>query len=756
MQDEKIIGTVERIVYKNDENGYHVLSVLLKDKNKEYTVTTNQLKIHEGLTMEFQGQWVSNPRYGNQFKADKAIEVAPETREAMVKYLSSSFFKGIGPIIAKKIVEHFGENVLEVLKTDIDKLIEVPGVSKKKLESIRNSWLENSEINEIMVFLQSYNISTLFATKIYELYGRDCINKIRLNPYRLSYDIKGVGFKYADNIALDMGFEKDCKQRIAAGIVYILNAGENDGHCYLLRSQLMTKTMEILEVRLQEKIDEILAEMVVENEIKLSTISDEDRYYSNKLFYDERYCAQKIDVLKTAGGVVDEESVNKWEETLKSEDISLSDEQLVYIKEIVSNGVSVLTGGPGCGKTTTLKFLITLLEKLKVSYLLAAPTGRAAQRMTEVIGVQSQTIHRLLGWDHIKGEFMHNEKNQLHCEFLIVDETSMVDIHLAASLLRALPQDCQILFIGDVDQLPPVGPGSFFKDLIYSGFVNTYILNKIFRQGQGSDIIKFAHEINKGIEPVISSPLVDPELWNQKTDCLFIDSELADPYKKYNDYPDWSTLFYGIDAIGMIKKLYMETVKKYYGTDKEIQILCPMNVGDVGAIRINEILQDAVNPHSPTKLEIKIKNRYLRTGDRVIQTVNNYDLGVFNGDIGKIVMVNPAEKECLIEFGTENKQVLYRRDQLLELKLAYCITIHKSQGSEFDIVIIPLMNQHFAMLYRNLIYTGLTRAKKLCVFVGQRGSFSRSVNNVKQTKRQTSLIELFKLKENEPIIANRG
>ena len=747
--NDKIVGVVEKIVFKSEDTGFHVLSVFSKERGKEYTVTINQLKIHEGVTMEFQGQWVTSPKYGNQFKAEKAIEIAPETKEAMVRYLSSSFFKGVGPIIAKKIVEHFGENTLEVLKTDIDRLIEVSGVSKKKLEKIRNSWIENSEINEIMVFLQSYNISTLFATKIYETYGRDCINQIRINPYRMANDIKGIGFKYADNIALDMGFARDCKERIAAGIIYILNEGENDGHCYLLHHQILKKSNEILEVRVQEKIDEILEELVEENIIKLSKISGEERYYSIQLFYDERYCAQKIDILKTAGNPVNEDLVSQWENSLENEEVQLSDEQKTSIKEIITNGVSVLTGGPGCGKTTTLKYLIDLLDKLKFSYSLVAPTGRAAQRMTEVVGVQAQTIHRMLGWDHARGCFMHNEKNQIHCEFLIVDETSMVDIHLASSLLRAVPQDCQMLFIGDVDQLPPVGPGLFFKDLINSGFVKTYVLNKIFRQGEGSEIIKFAHEINKGIEPQIESPLVDPDLWNHRTDCLFIDSELGDPYKNYTDYPDWSTLFYGFDALEMVKKLYMETVKKYYGEGIEVQILCPMNIGDVGAIKINEILQDAVNPPSPGKFEIKIKNRFLRQGDRVIQTVNNYDLGVFNGDIGKITMVNPEEKQCLIEFGTENRSVLYKRDQLLELKLAYCITIHKSQGSEFDAIIIPLMNQHFAMLYRNLIYTGLTRAKKLCVFVGQRGAFSRSINNIRQTKRQTSLIELFHLKNYE-------
>ena len=741
---EKISGVVEKIIFKNEENGFHVLNVWIKGKNKDCIVTVNQLKIHEGITMEFEGQWISNQKYGKQFKAEKSKEVEPETKEAIVRYLSSTFFKGIGPVIAKNIVDHFGEKTLEILKTNIDKLIEVNGVSKKKLEKIRVSWIENTEINEIMIFLQGYNISTLFATRIYETYGRDCINQIRQNPYRLSNDIYGIGFKYADKIALDIGIARDSKERLAAGINYVLLESEKDGHCYLLYSQILKKCEEILEAKVHEKIQDVLNALVEENMVKILEKDSEKRYYSNQLFYDEIYCANKIKILKNQKIQVDNSLINEWIETTKKEDIQLSDSQVLSINQTIQNGVSVLTGGPGCGKTTTLKYFIKLLEKLNLSYLLVAPTGRAAQRMSEVTGASAQTIHRLLGWDFVTGEFIHNEKNEIFCEFLIVDETSMVDIRLASALLKAVPKKCQILFIGDIDQLPPVGPGLFFKDLIDSKCVNTYVLNEIFRQQDGSDIIECAHQINKGIDPNIKTPLISPEMWPNKSGCMFIDSELRDANKIYKDYPDWSTLYYGLDIIQMIQKIYVETIKKYYGEKMEVQVLCPMNIGDVGTIKINESLQEAVNPASNKKMEIKIRNIILRDGDRVIQTSNNYDLGVFNGDIGKIITINPEEKECVIEFGSENKKVIYKRDQLLELNLAYCITIHKSQGSEFDATIIPLTSQHHMMLYRNLVYTGLTRSKKLCVFIGQRSSFLKSIQNVKQIKRQTSLIEFLK------------
>ena len=748
MRDEVIKGVIERIVYKNRENGYYVLSVKISDKSKEYTVTGNHVQLTEGVSYEFTGQWKMNPKFGNQFAATKINEVVPSTGEAMIKYLSSNFFKGIGIAFATKIVKHFGEQTYDIIKKDIERLSEVPGVSKKKLAVIQKSWKENGEINEIMVFLQSYNISTLFSVKIYEIYGRDTVRKVRGNPYSLTDNVKGIGFKNADSIALDLGFAKDSDFRIASGIKHVLNQNENDGHCYMTYKQLCDKTIELLEVRLEDKIEQSIKTLIEENEIKLSDkIEEEKRYYTTKMFYNERYVAQKIDILKSAENVYDANLIEDWLEDMEKKEFKLSQEQIDGVLGVIENGVSVLRGSAGTGKTTTLKYFIELLKLLKIDFTLCSPTGRAAVRMTELTGCASSTIHRLLGVDFIKGGFIYNEENQLNVSgFLIIDESSMIDIHLASDLLRAVPPDCQVLFIGDPNQLPSVSSGNFFRDLIDSKFVNIFKLNKIFRQGRESEIIKFAHEINQGIEPQIYSPLIDPELWKSDVDCMFIDSDVFDPYKNKEDYPDWSSLHYGIDMIEMIRRLYVETISKYYGKETEIQILTPQNIGAIGGEKLSVIIQDSVNPASPNKAEIKIRQINLRVNDKVLQTKNNYELNCMNGDIGKIISINPDTKEVLIEFGNEAKQVLYKRDNLLELKLAYCVTIHKFQGSEVPIVIIPLHNSNYNLLFRNLLYTGITRGSKLVVFVGQRTALQRAVNNNKIIKRQTSLTELLQMK----------
>lgn len=747
MFDERIVGSVERIVYRNQENGYHVLSVLSRETGKECTVTANLLKIHEGVTMEFQGQWVSNPRFGTQFKAEKAIEVAPETKEALVKYLSSSFFKGIGPVIAKKIVGHFGDNTLEVLKTDIDRLAEVPGISKKKIGKIKESWIENSEINEIMVFLQSYNISTLYSVRVYETYGRDCVNKIRENPYKLAKDIKGIGFRYCDKIALDMGFTKDCKERISAGILYILSEGENDGHCYLLYNQLIQKSSELLGVRVQDKIDDVLDELIAESIIKLSNIEEEQRFYSNQIFYDERYCAYKIDVLKNTPGLIHNPSIiEDWEKELLDKDFKLSEEQKDAVLGIVNEKVSVLTGGAGVGKTTVLKSLLDLLGKLKVQYCLAAPTGRASKQIEEATGANASTIHRLLGWNFAEGKFLHNERDELGYEMFIIDESSMIGVTLMSALLRAIPKDSHVLFVGDMNQIPPVNAGNPFKDFINSGFIKSFRLTKIFRQLGDSDIILHSNNIINGIEPELDTPIVNPDMWANNASSMFIDSDFFDYNKNFSDYPDYSTLYYNVDIKEMIRRLYVETIPKYYPNTKDIQIIVPQNVGEVGTIELNKMIQDVVNPPSIEKQEIKVADRVFRTGDKIIIIQNDYDYGIFNGDIGYIKSIDAEEKSCVIDLGGDSKTVEIKKDGILLMRLGYAISIHKAQGAEFEIVIIPFVMNFYNMLYRQLLYTGITRARKLVIFVGHRRALAMAVKNVDQSKRQTSLIELLNQK----------
>lgn len=735
----KIIGILNRIIFKNEDNGYHILSVDVPNLDG-ITVTITQPNIFEGLTYEFQGEWSIHPKFGHQFKAEIAFEVQPSTKEGLRAYLQSSFFSGIGPVIANRIVEHFGDNVIEILNSDSEQLLQVNGISKSKLNAIKAAWEQNKEINDIMMFLQQFGISTLFASKIYEFYGKNCVSQILTNPYKLSSDISGVGFTLADKIALKAGFEEDSPERIKACINFILEQGTMDGHCYLMPKQIEQRSTELLRANIKDKIQNLLDSLERGNEIKTLILPGEDkRYYSRKIYFNESYCAEKVLSLKEneINIKIDDKLFDSVDDSIK-----LSDEQTNAVKGVLSHGISVLTGGPGVGKTQTTKKIVQVLRAIGKNVVLAAPTGRASQRMTEVIGAEASTIHRLLSWDHLNGGFLKNENNPVFADFIIIDESSMLDINLAASLLKATPYETQILFIGDADQLPPVGPGDFFRDLISSNIIPVYRLNKIFRQGKESLIIKYAHSINSGEVPNIETPLLTPDIWTDGTDCSFVDSGMPEINKSPKDYPKWSSLRYGLNITDMLVKLYTDIMPKYIGKDKEIQILIPMNIGDMGTIKINSLIQNIINPHEKGKGEIKLKEKLFRVTDKVIQTKNNYDLGVFNGDIGKIIDIDESKSELIVRY-SEDREILYKKSDLFELDLAYAISIHKSQGSEFDCVILPITMHHYRMLYRNLIYTGLTRAKKYAVFIGQRKSLELAVNNNNYEKRQTSLSSML-------------
>jgi exodeoxyribonuclease V alpha subunit len=737
-EPEKIIGLVERILFKNEENGYHVLALEV-DGMKDTTAVLNHPNMFEGFTYEFTGEWTLHQKFGHQFKATSALEVLPSTRDGLRSYLSSSFFPGIGQIIANRILNFFeGEDIIKLLNETPERLMDVPGISKSKLDNIKISWEKNKEINDIMMFLQNHNISTLFAKKIYEFYGKNCVAQILKNPYRLAKDISGIGFSYADRVALQLGFDTEGMERLEACISFILDQGSNDGHSYLYENQIKTKSSELLKIDSKDRVSECLELLSRSGDIYDIQLEGDDskRYYSKKLYNNEQYCAEKIHLLKSNSfkSKVDESLFDNLKDN-----IALSEEQKAAVLGIIGQGISVLTGGPGSGKTTSLKKLVKLLLSVGYELALAAPTGRASQKMTESSGVQASTIHRLLVWDHDNKTFLKNERNTIEANFIIIDETSMLDINLAASLLRAVPINAQILFVGDVDQLPPVGPGDFFRDLISSEIAPVFRLNKIFRQGKESLIIKHAYEINEQVVPRIETPLLTPELWTDGTDCMFVDSAMPELFKPNGDYPKWSSLRYGIDFINMISKLYTDYIPKYIGSDKEIQILMPMNVGELGTIKVNQVIQGLVNPHDKDKKEIRIKERIFRDGDRVIQTKNNYDLEVFNGDIGKVIEISGGEKmEMIVKF-SDSREVVYAKSDIFELDLAYAISIHKSQGSEFDCVILPLMKAHYRMLYKQLIYTGLTRAKKFAVFVGEREALKIAVANSNANTRQTSL-----------------
>ncbi len=808
---ETIQGIVDRVTFHNPESGWTILKVSpFNNPHQQEAVIVHQTKVFAGATMEFRGSWTLHQKFGRQFKAHEAIEKKPATAAALEKYLGSGLIKGVGPKTAGRIVKHFGKETLTIFEEEIEKLVEVPGIANKKLEMINTAWIEHRSIREVMMFLQSHGISTLYAVRIYKEYEDNAIQYVTEDPYRLSNDFYGIGFFSADKVALSIGLSEDSIPRITAGIKHVLAASRNFGHCYLTQSQILEQVQELLTLNLESRLPQLLNDMKAEGHLMVRELETKEGgqpcYYSKSLYYDELYVAKKVSSFEEKL-VVDADRLENWiTKYCRAKSISLSDEQAEAVKHIACEKFSILTGGPGCGKTTTTLVIVRLLEAMKKKVMLAAPTGRAAQRMSEVIGRESKTIHRLLEWQ--SGKFKKNEETLLDVDFLIIDECSMLDINLTSSLLKAVPNTSQVLFIGDADQLPSVGAGNVLKDMITSEKVPCFKLTKIFRQAQESYIIKYAHQINSGNMPYIDSPFKKPEVWQKKVDCLFIDSDEATKeqirfvykVKKHYEYMDntdeqtdlyefrvnerivpyeteivvpqkfqhvnidevckaetkteellsvvkkvhpWSSLHYGLSALDTVVKLYQQWVPKYYGSNCEIQVLSPMTRGSLGTVNLNKVIQGSVNPSTAGKCQIKVGERIFRVGDRVIHRRNNYDLGVFNGDIGIITAIDNEALTCNVSFFPDSREVFYQREDIIELDLAYAITIHKSQGSEFEVVIIPVLTQHFKMLYRNLIYTGLTRAKKLAVFVGTRRALAMAVKNQDTSQRQTALKELI-------------
>ncbi|WMX15563.1 AAA family ATPase [Aureispira sp. CCB-E] len=832
---ETFIGIIHRVTYHNTETGWTVLKVNpMQSLHELRTVTVHQANVFAGATMEFEGEWVQHPKFGEQFKAHKIIERKPATASALEKYLGSGMIRGVGPKIAKRIVNYFGADTLDIFEYKIERLTEVPGIASTKLQQITNSWVEHREIRNVMLFLQSYGISTLFAVKIFKQYGNDAIRIVQENPYQLSKDIYGIGFFSADKIALNIGLEKDSPQRIRAAISHVLAASREQGHCYLELANIQLEVKKLLQQDFTTLVLQEIVGMEADNELKTRQQDTLTCYYSKSLYYDELNTAHLTKQLRQQKIQIDLKRVNNWLGRYNQrQKFPLSQEQYHAVLGAVAQPFSILTGGPGCGKTTTTKALVQLLRAMKKRILLAAPTGRAAQRMAEVIGMEAQTIHRLLVWQPGSGQFQKNEEEPLECDFIIIDESSMLDISLAASLLKAIPTKAQVLLIGDADQLPSVGAGNVLKDLIDSQVIPTYQLLKIFRQAQESRIIQYAHQINKGQVPKIESPIHQTNAWEQGIDCLFIDSDEAtkdqlkfiqkinktmkevlennniafvkesdETYKSVQmkkdfyiqetsekeidairrkgvrsyvfNIPDkylnadlnallkssseatalkqvlqnihpWSSLHYGLTAAEMIVRLYTKTIPNKFSTLLETQILAPMKVGSMGTNNLNQLIQAMANPAQQGKASIEMGSRVFRIGDRVIQRRNNYDLEVFNGDIGIITSINSLDMVLAVQYqnGSETRIVEYQKQDIIDLELAYAITIHKSQGSEFDIVIIPLVLQHFSMLYRNLIYTALTRAKKMAIFVGTRKALGIAVRNIDNRQRKTMLKELL-------------
>ncbi len=816
--NETVRGIVSRITYHNPDTGWSVLRVQPFDQAfEQVTVTVHQTKVFAGATMEFRGVWTDHPQFGRQFKATEAIEKKPASAAALEKYLGSGLIKGVGPSTARKIVRHFGEDTLDIFENRISRLTEVPGIARKKLAMIEEAWREHRMIREVMTFLQGHGISTLFSVRIYKKYGDKAIETVLQDPYRLANDFYGIGFFSADKVALSIGLARDSQRRLMAAVKHILAASRDQGHCYLTCGQIASELRQLLEMDCDDRLESVLTQMQEEDHLRLRLLSDNGSpgvpcYYAKSLYYDEEAVARRLGSM--IGPVAcDQEWLDGWiGDYCAARAVSLSDEQRMAVQQVVRQHCSVLTGGPGCGKTTTTLVIVRLLEAMHRQVLLAAPTGRASQRMSEVIGREAKTIHRLLEWQN--GSFQRNEDHLLQADFLIVDECSMLDISLTAALLKAVPEGCQLLLIGDADQLPSVGAGNVLRDIIASGCIPVFRLTQVFRQASESLIIRYAHQINGGEIPAIESPIKRPGVWQDGTDCLFLDADeatreqidfvtrvkrtfnwqipqleglatgsspfefrTAEAITSYHEHdlviPEkfrhvdlekvrqaagpvaelkavlkkihpWSTLHYGLSAIDTVVRLYREWIPKYQGAGSEIQILCPMVRGTLGTANVNKVIQAAVNPAREGRHELQVGERIFREGDRVIHRRNNYDLGVFNGDIGEISSIDNEELTCVVRFFPESREVRYQKEDIVELDLAYAITIHKSQGSEFQVVIMPILSQHFKMLYRNLIYTGLTRARRLAVFVGTRKALAMAVRQQDTTRRQTALAQLLR------------
>lgn len=700
----KIRCVVERITFQNQENGYSIMKVKVKGYNDLVTIVGSLLDVPVGSVLLCDGDWKVDKRYGNQFVVETWQEVMPATIYGIEKYLGSGLVKGIGPKFAHLIVEKFGTETIDIIETDIERLYEVVGIGKKRVEKIRDSWEKQKDIKDVMLFLQGYGVSTAYAAKIYRQYGKESIETVKANPYKLADDIWGIGFKTADGIANKMGYEKNDLRRCKSGLNYTLNQLSDEGHVYAVEEQLVEAAKKLLEAD-EEPIRQAMSEMLANDELK----QEKDAIYLPPFYFSEVGTARKI------LGLLSQSETRKnvpldIDAIQKSSGIVYDDVQIAAIKQAVDAKVMVLTGGPGTGKTTTTQGIIAAFKTMGLRILLAAPTGRAAKRMSEATGMEAKTIHRLLEYNPADG-YKRNDENPLEGDALIVDECSMVDIMLMYNLMKAMRTDMRLVLVGDIDQLPSVGAGNVLRDIIDSERVPVIRLTRIFRQAQTSRIVMNAHAINKGNFPDISN--------GKDTDFFFI--KMEDPEK----------------VASQIVNLVQNRLPKAYNQPlSNIQVLTPMQRGVVGAANMNTILQNALNNSTQS---LSRSGYVFKKGDRVMQIRNNYDKDVFNGDIGVVASINQEDRTLAVDF--DSHIVEYEISELDELTLAYATTIHKSQGSEYPIVVMPVMMNHYVMLQRNLIYTGITRSKKVCVLIGQVKALAYAVHHQTVTDRNTLLKE---------------
>ena len=711
----RLEGVLERVVYLNEESAWSVVRLAVPGRREPVTAVGNLLGVQPGENLRLTGRWILDRRFGEQFQVEAFETLKPATLVGIERYLGSGLVRGLGPVMAKRLVEEFGLETLEIIDRHPERLSEVEGIGPVRIAALRKAWVEQREIRELMVFLQGLGVSPVFAARIYNAYQDEALRVVQEDPYRLALEIFGIGFKTADRIALGMGIPRDSLKRAQAGLLHALEESSAAGHVYLPRALLVAEASRLLEVE-AAIVEQALTELAPTRQVILESLpgAAAEAVYLPALHTAEIGAAARMEKLLAApvrSITIDVDRALEWFEARQR--IELAEEQRDAIRRALRSKVLVITGGPGTGKTTLINALVQILEKKDRAILLAAPTGRAARRLAELTGRDAKTVHRLLEFSPRTGAFERNPHRPLEVDLLVVDEVSMVDIVLFHQILKALPAPCQLLLVGDVDQLPSVGPGNVLRDLIRSGAVEVARLTQIFRQARESLIVINAHRVNRGEMPVLESH-------TGKADFLFVEKE--DPEA----------------VVDSVKRLVSEELPRRFGLDpmEEIQILTPMHKGEVGATNLNQELGMLLNPRPE---QVSRGERILRLGDRVMQIRNNYQIDVFNGDIGRIEALDTENRQVHVRF--DNRIISYETADLDELVLAYACSIHKSQGSEYPCVVIPLHTQHYVMLQRNLLYTALTRGKRLVVVVGSRKALAVAVENNRIEERYTRLAE---------------
>jgi exodeoxyribonuclease V alpha subunit len=709
---QELNGTVESIVYRNEESHYTVCRVKIDDKNETATLVGTCSAMWEGENVKADGSWVRNKQYGYQFAADNITCIAPTSAKGIERYLASGMIRGIGKEIAGRLVKKFGDETLRIIEHESQRLEEVEGIGKVRRKRIKESWNEQRGVRDIMIFLQGHGIGTAQSARIYRTYGGEAIALIRDNPYRLCADVWGIGFKTADGVAMSLGIPPQSEARARAGLIHILQTLTDDGHCYCTEAELLLHAEALLEIPVETLTEGLQHEIEAKRLVK-----EDDRIYLTDIYYAEVTVAQHLSSLMQTGHafrpIAAEKAVPWASDRVK---IGFAPSQTEALSLSLTEKVSVITGGPGVGKTTIIRALVEVFSARKLTVCLAAPTGRAAKRMEEATHHEAKTIHRLLKFQPRTGKFEYNEENPLPAHVVIADEVSMIDIRLMRDFLAALPSSAHLVLVGDIDQLPSVGPGNVLRDIINSGVIPCTALTTIFRQEHGGAIVENAHRVNRGEN-------IEPPAGGDLSDFYFIDA----------DTPD--------DVINTMIHLVSDRIPKRFGFDpmSDIQVLTPMRRNQLGAENLNAVLQQALNPRGH---HIERFGRHYRKDDRVMQIRNNYDKEVYNGDIGKISFVVEEEHELTVDF--DGRHVRYEFSELDELMHAYACSIHKSQGSEYPAVVILITTQHFKLLQRNLLYTAITRGKKLVCIVGSRKAIGMAIRNNEIQQRRTSLRERIK------------